>query len=537
MNIKTTLVLAALLVVVAAVVLFTESGKSPEASPQPQGDQGRQLVDLQSGDVTRVTIVSATGDRTSLRKTGTAWDMTEPVKSPAVEWTVQQLVSSLVGLQSQGRPESDPGSAAGLDSPRYRVELATDGGKTVVLAIGNKTAIGDTMYARVNDGDINLIDSSIEKSLKTAASDLRDKHLLSMKDYEVKQFRITYGNKQLMLAKNGGKWQILQPEPMPADDSAVSSLLLSITGTEATEFMKSDSPELLVANFDKPTLQVWLSKEAPTTQPSSSQGGVTLTIGMPTSLTNDHYFAQTSDGLTAKIASSMLDPLKKTALDLRDKDVATILPASVKRISILRQTYPVPSTQPTTQAATQTAGEPTTRPISSQTIVLVQRPVEAPATAPTTTPATMASTTVPTTTPTTVASATQPTTQPVEPPSAWELADAPKDQLDDSKVAALLADFQPLKAEKYLENALAAGTTEHYTIELTADASGGQPGGVYRLEVSKSSSEGNPVATYNGLTFEISSGFLDAVNADFHKGRGEAIPAPAPAMPQMMPMQ
>ncbi len=532
MNIKTTLVLAVLLVVVGVIVLVTqESGKTPDAgTPQPQGVEGRKLIDLQSSDVTRLTIVDADGERTSLRKTGAAWRMTEPVRSAAVDWTLRELISSLVDVRSHGRPDTDPGSAAGLEKPRYRVEMATDDGKTVVLTIGNKIGIGDVMYARVDDGDINLIDSSLDKPLKTAADDLRDKHLLSLKDYEIKQFGITYGDKQLSLVKNNGKWQILKPQPMPADDSAVSSLLLSITGTEASEFVKSDSPELFAAGFNRPTLKVWLSTDTPSTQPAtepSSQGGVTLTIGSPDSLAKDHYFAQTSDGLTAKIASSAVDPLKKTGLDLRDKDVATILPASIQRISILRETYPIPSTQPTTAPST----APGPKPVSSQTIVLVQRPPQSPATAPTTVPATMASTTGPST----MASATRPATEPAVAQSAWELEAAPKDQLDDSKVAMLLAKFQPLRAEKFLEAAPTTAPIEHYTIELTAEAANGQPGGVYRLEISKMSSEGNPAAVYNGLTFEVSSAMLDAVDADFHKGHDEPAPAMQP-MPQMSPM-
>ncbi len=36
-----------------------------------------------------------------------------------------------------------------------------------------------------------------------------------------------------------------------------------------------------------------------------------LTIGAPDSLTKDHYFARTSDGLLAKIAGSSLDSLEK----------------------------------------------------------------------------------------------------------------------------------------------------------------------------------------------------------------------------------
>ena len=119
------------------------------------------------------------------------------------------------------------------------------------------------MYAQVNGGDINLIDSSLAKTLKTAGDDLRDKHLLTTSAADYKQIRITTPTQTVEMQKQGDRWLITKPDQMPGDSESISSLISSITGTEATEFVKSDSDELPYAGFAHPTLVVWMSTECP----------------------------------------------------------------------------------------------------------------------------------------------------------------------------------------------------------------------------------------------------------------------------------
>ena len=68
----------------------------------------------------------------------------------------------------------------------------------------------------------------------------------------------------------GDRWLITKPDQMPGDSESISSLVSTITGTEATEFVKSDSDELAFARFDHPTMQIVLSTETPTTQPTTA---------------------------------------------------------------------------------------------------------------------------------------------------------------------------------------------------------------------------------------------------------------------------
>jgi hypothetical protein len=518
MNFKTTIVLIVLLIVVGGALWWTGRTAPPAQQTQaPSVDQSAPLFDVKANNVDSLSITDANGKTTTLKKYGDSWRLTAPVDAPAVDWSTRDLVRSVAELRSTGRPTEAPD--AGLSAPRYRVALSTDDGKTVNLSIGNRAG-PDLMYAQVDGGDVNLIDASLEKTLKTAAQDLRDKHLLSVKDFDVKQFRYSYGGHQVAAERDGVKWKIVEPTQMPGDESAISSLLSAITGAEATQYLQSDSDELAFARFTHPTYTVWLSTEAPTTQPATEPatteppnptGGQTLIVGASDSLANDHYFVQLPDGQAAKIAKETLDGMEKPALDLRDKNVVSIAPEDVKLISVRKETWPAPTTQPASRPAGQPA--PSIAPSSTKLVVLGLRPVPKPPElgppVPTSRPATE---------PTTMAAATQPSTQPVEQLSIWqfESPNERKTQVDDSKVTTLLGKLQPLQADKYLEKAPDAPPLERYTVVISS-AAGKGANGETSLEFVRPANGANPYGVYNGLTFEVSSAVLDALDTDFRK--------------------
>jgi len=494
MNFKTTIILLIALIAVGVVFYLDQTRPNPPAvgTDQTSSPQGPKLFSIESGQVNGVTVIDSDGNRTVIHRDGAAWKMTEPVNSAAVDWQTQDLIRTLCDLRSQGRPDAAPADS-GLDHPRYVVNLSLTDGKSFRLDIGNTAGIGDVMYARVDDGDVNLIDSSLAKNLKTAADDLRDKHLLPTTPAEYKQVRITTPTQTLEMVKNGDKWKITQPAELPGDSESISSLISTITGTEATEFVKNDSDELAFARFDHPTMQVWLSTAAPSTQPTTLPApAFTLTIGSPDSLSKDHYFVQTSDGLVAKIAKSSLDSLQKTPLDLLDRDVFTVVPADVSKISLVKAIFPTPSATQATQPAPAVL-----RPTFTQLVVLTRRPAAPKALGPT------LATSKPT---------TQPTTQP--PQSVWEFSipSEPKSQVDDSKVDTLLAKFDPFRADKYLEKTPDSRVEQRYVLTLETPSLN-----KYHVEIVRPANGLTPYAIYNGRKFEIASSMLDALDADFHK--------------------
>ena len=196
--------------------------------------------------------------------------------------------------------------------------------------------------------------------------------------------------------------------------------------------------------------------------------------------------------MVAKIAKSSLDSLQKTLLDLRDRDVFSVLPADVSKISLVKAIFPTPSATQATQPAPAVE-----RPTFTQLIVLTRRPASPKPLGP------RLATSKP---------STQPTTQP--PQSVWEFAipAEPKSAVDDSKVDALLAKFDPFRADKYLDKAPDSRVEQRYVVTLETPTLK-----KYHVEVVRPANAQTPYAVYNGMTFEVATTLLDALDADFHK--------------------
>jgi Domain of unknown function (DUF4340) len=247
-------------------------------------------------------------------------------------------------------------------------------------------------------------------------------------------------------------------------------------------------------------MQLWLSTDAPTMQPTTQPStqpasGMTLIIGAPDSLAKEHYFAKTSDGLVGKIAKSSLDNLIKSPLDLRDRDAVTIAASDVTRVSVVKTVYPPVSAAQATQPSA--AASINQRPMSTHLVVLDRRPK---------TPAVLG--------PSPAASrpAAPPATQAVQ--SVWMLTipAEPSSAVDDGKVDTLLGKFSPLRADKYLEKVPEGAWDQRYIVTIETKSMN-----KYHIEVVKPGNGQTTYGTYNGLTFELPTAFVDALDTDFHK--------------------
>ena len=123
------------------------------------------------------------------------------------------------------------------------------GEHTIRLKIGNKSSLGDQMYASIDGGDVSLVDPAIIKRLQDASDNLRNKHLMAIRSSECVQFRLNWGGKTIAGSRFHGKWVIRQPNGViiDGDEPAITALLTSINQIQATEFIKPDDESLKFA--------------------------------------------------------------------------------------------------------------------------------------------------------------------------------------------------------------------------------------------------------------------------------------------------
>lgn len=494
MNFKTTIVLLVILAAVA-VYLGVQRFAGRHASEETPPANPNQLVAAKSDEITKVSITQPDDKHIVLVKNGKDWRLTQPIDAKADTFAVEELLRQITSLQSRGELKPDQKSSVGLDNPKMSVEV-TAGGKTTKLSVGEENKIGDSLYVLVDDKqNPQIVATSIYDQLNKPASDYRSKKLSDLTfdtQGEVKQLAITQSGKTIKLEKNGSEWEILEPKHMPADSSAVSSLLSSLTDLNATDFVNSPSAPATYG-LAEPALKVWYSTAAPATAPSQPSGHE-LSFGRFATLDRNQVYASEDGGPIATVSSTSEDSFKKTALDLRDKKIVDIDPAHVTGFTLSIN-----------RAATT---QPTTKP-SEQVEYTISRRKENRTLGPAL-PATQAATTGP---------SSQPAVASTQPESKWVLESGGSGEANDANVDALLGALHPLNATKFLESAPTTQPVATYTLTVHVGPANGHGPVDDTLKFTNVNSTENVTGSYEDLTFEVDRSLLEKLDAKLKAGQ------------------
>ncbi len=486
MNFKTTLVLIALLAVAGVYVIVSRSTEDTGKAPPTAG----KLLAIESSEVSKLTITPADGPAVVFEKTGIDWRMTAPVSAAVDRFEVEGLLSQLTGLTSRGANDSEK-----IDHPSFALALTTNSGKTINLRFGPGSAVGEIVGVQIDGKSrTELVDSSILEKLDKKPEDYREKSLVKISAGEVRQLVITRAEGKLAFEKTGNDWRMTEPTQMPAEASEVSSLISTITGLRAAEFVSEDTSDAARYQLLSPRTSVFFSTQAPSTQPATTApAGTTIAFGRYDDVLKKNVYASVSGSSSiVKIPVSSIDELKsKKPLDFRDRRVLDVDPADVSKVSI--------------RVARSATTQPTTRPASQTDVVIERRQTDVLAAGPA----------IPATGP-----ASQPSTQPatLPTPSRWvATSDSGKQDADDSKVDALLAEIHPLRVEKYIESVpsvLQPPTT--YTLVVTAGPRNGAP--VEHEVILRDRGADQPLlGSCNGLDFELPHALVSKLEATFSK--------------------
>lgn len=503
MNFRTTLFLLILVAAVAGVSYFVMN------RPEKVVDTGAEhkLLSIDSSDVKRVAITSSDGTRIVLQKDGSNWKLTEPVSAPAKTFEADDLVRSLVSLQSRGQLDASKKQAGGLDKPSFVVELTTNADKTVKLSFGDKSTVGDTSYVLLDNSDRpDVVGNGIYEQLDKPASNYRDTRLVSASSDQIKQLSITHEGKTIKLEKTGENWEMTAPAKIPADTSAVTDLLSGITGLNADQFIDSPGSPAKYS-LTRPNVTVWFSTKAPSMAASAPGAGEILRFGGYQDITKKNVFVSLNGSEVAVVPASAEKTFETNTLQLRNKDAVSIDPEKVSSIRILAVTHP------TTQ--------PTSRPAQTRELVIDRRQVVAPVLGPTLPTGAASAATRP-------SSTTQATTEPAATPPAstskWVFASGESGPADEGQVQALIDTFHPLHVIKYM--AATKIPADLYTIVIhTIPAKAGDLGQEYAFNFYDVGA--NAIGTYEDLTFEVDHSLIDKLKGDFKHKQAPATPPPA----------
>lgn len=499
MNFRTTAILFIVMVAVGLLLLLTRDKDQTTTTDLPTV---QKLLTLAPADVTKVAITPADEPKVVLDRADGKWQMTEPVKSAAEESVVASLVSALTGLETRGKIVAD--ASTGFDKPSYKLEISTKSGKPITVDIGKRSGTGGNMYVRLNNASqADVVPDTMYSQLTKPTSDWRRKRMFEASGIEVKQMRIATTQQSITLEKHGVDWKMTQPSEMPVDPAAASNLAMALTNLQAVDYVSETSDNLARYGLEPAQVTASFSTEAPATQPSTSQPAmITVKLGRYDDVLRKNLYASSSTAPgVVRVAASTLDSLKKPPLELRDKRILDIDPEKVTKITL---TTDKPATT-----------QPTTREASHASLVLERNR------------AVVGATTAPATGPATAEAATKPAT----PPAKWKLASGGNADADDTKVQTILTSLHPLRAEKFLESAPTLQSSTEYTLVIeTTDAS-------HTVKILDVGVSQPPVASYNGLTFNVQAFLVRDLEGDFAKPDTAPSPLLAPPSIPGMPFQ
>src|SRR5438067_12786289 len=213
-----------------------------------------RLLHAEAADVTAVEL-KRREDTVRLTREGDGWELKSPVLARGDRARVDETLTTV--LTAKADREIDPKPAAlgdfGLDKPAAEVTLTLKDGKTVGLALGNKSPTGVWVYGREagKPAVVALPDSVLREATKPA-TDFRDRSVLSVDRKAVSGFDLVADGDTVSVAHAGEAWRITKPVALPADTEAIGDMFEKLTSAKVKEFVAESPPSRAVYGLDRP---------------------------------------------------------------------------------------------------------------------------------------------------------------------------------------------------------------------------------------------------------------------------------------------
>jgi hypothetical protein len=317
-----------IVLVVIAIALGWFTYRDALKGPVDDSPDHEKVFTVEADKIDELQIKSEAGERTTLRKKGTAWEIVEPTAAPSDQAAVSGITSNLASVEIQRVVEENASDLKefGLAEPRIEVAFKS-GGQEHRLQIGQKTPSGSDVYARLADQNkVFLIPSHLDTTFNRGTFDLRDKSVLKLDLQKVDALEVTAGGRTTRFQKQNNEWQLTQPAAGRADFSAVDALLGRVNGIQMKAVEPPDSPDATRYGLDQP---------AATIRVGTGSSQATLVLGAAAD-TGDIYARDLARPIVFTVEPALLDELKKDPSEYRQKDLFDARSFSATRLEVER---------------------------------------------------------------------------------------------------------------------------------------------------------------------------------------------------------
>ena len=320
--------LAVALLLVGGFYYLYEVRWAPERE-RVETRKGR-VFQAEAADVTAVEL-KRPADTVRLARAGDGWELKSPVVARGDRARVDEALTTV--LTAKADREIDPKPAAlgdfGLDKPAAEVTLTLKDGKTLGLALGNKTPTGVWVYAREagKPAVVALPDGVLREATKPAA-EFRDRTILSVDRKEVSGFDVTSDGETLSVTHAGDAWRITKPKELPADTEAIGDMFEKLTAAKVKEFAAEAPPSRATYGLDRPLrLTIYTGRE-------KDRASRTLLVGRADATKKGVYAMREGETSVLLLPDDVAKAIPRNVAALRDKQLVAVDRDKVTRVDV-----------------------------------------------------------------------------------------------------------------------------------------------------------------------------------------------------------
>jgi hypothetical protein len=342
MKTRNTLVLFAVVVAVAAFIIFYER-KLPNTETAKR--QSQNVVNFEREKVDGIIIQNG-DDKIELRRHDRKWRLEAPIKDQADSSLVDNLLFDLEAWPKEAtisakEIETDKNKLGefGLSKAKLRLKLIGQGAPPEIL-LGKDAALEGKMYVRFeNTKEIFVTSQSIKKEIEKKADDFRDKKLTDLTTAQVSRVVLKTPAGEMELEKKGDHWEIIRPLRARGDDQKIGDLVAQVTTARIQQFVADDRGDLHPFGLAAPRGSITLfgenDKSAGQTDKSGREQGQTLQFGnVPEKEKDQVYVRFPSRNFVYTLPKKIEEILNIKPNDVRDRHLAQIDKNILDRITI-----------------------------------------------------------------------------------------------------------------------------------------------------------------------------------------------------------
>jgi len=325
---QTTAALAIVLLLVGGFYYVYDVRWAPDRE-RAETRKGR-VFQAEAADVTAVEL-RRPDNTVRLAREGGGWQMKSPVVARGDRARVDETLTTVMTAKIDREIDAKPASPAdfGLEKPAAEVLLTLKDGKTVGLALGNKSPTGVWVYARETGKPavLALPDSVLREATKPA-NDFRDRTILALDRKTVSGFDIATEGEALNVAHEGDAWRITKPAVLPADTGTIGDMFEKLTSAKVKDFVAEAPASRSSYGLDHPLrLTIYTGKD-------KERASRTLLIGRTDTAKQGVYAMREGESSVLLLPEDVAKAIPRTVAALRDKQVVAFDRDKVTRVEV-----------------------------------------------------------------------------------------------------------------------------------------------------------------------------------------------------------